>query len=204
MELSSSCSPVAPLPLTDGGHDPPIVEHLVLAAQRELPADLRLPRHVALASPHGSDMERAAGTLCEVGPIQEHAGVIDERCRQLPVIVLRDDVLRCPILELPLLGGKEGGTPSDVLDVCLVHEMGAIAAAPLCKILGGTRQHTLAAVAKDASPVALEEREVEAPGALLLGRIEGDPFASVSRCRCHVGHASARNALRRRPVDLVS
>ena len=26
-------------------------------------------------------MERAAGTLCEVGPIQEHAGVIDEHCR---------------------------------------------------------------------------------------------------------------------------
>ena len=64
--------------------------------------------------------------------------------------------------------------------VLLVGEVRPVAAAALDELGGGPGEHALAAVAEDARPVALEEGDVEHPGALALGVFETDPLVGVA------------------------
>ena len=67
MELAAALAPVPPVPLPDDrGHVPLVVVDLVLPAQRQLPADLGLERHVVDAPVHGRDVEGAADAAGEV------------------------------------------------------------------------------------------------------------------------------------------
>ena len=100
------------------------------------------------------------------------------------LFVLVGPALRVPdLVELPLLGGQALGVGQHGGLVVLVDEVGAVAAAPLLQIGGGTGEHALAAGAVDAGPRAGEERHVEDPGAVLVRVLEGDPLVEI------VGHA---------------
>ena len=81
--------------------------------------------------------------------------------------------------------------------VVLVDEVGAVAAAALLEVGGGTGEDALAAVAVDAGPRAGEEREVEDPGALFVGVFEADPLVEVVG---HIGSWSGGRALNRTAV----
>ena len=76
-------------------------------------------------------------------------------------------------LRQPGCRGLDGG------EVVVVDEVGAVAAAALLEVLGRAGQHALAAVAEDAGPRREQERDVEDPGAVLVGIFERDPLVEV-------------------------
>ena len=78
MEVVAAVAPVAPLPLAQAGRDVAVVVGVVLEADRNLPAHVRLPVEWAFAGLERGDVQRAADATCEPGPVQEDAGIVDQ------------------------------------------------------------------------------------------------------------------------------
>ena len=132
-------------------------------------------------------MERAADAAREPGAVQEDARAVDEAGLDLAGLVRLGGpgLAVADVVELPLLGGEALGVGEHRRLVVLVDEVGAVAAAALLELGGGPGEHALAPVAVDARPRAGEERDVEDPGALFVGVLEGDPLVEV------VGHSGS-------------
>ena len=87
-------------------------------------------------------------------------------------------------------------------DVVVVDEVGAVAAAALHELGRRPGEHALAAVRRRCTSTRQEERDVEDPGAVLVGIVERQPLVEV------VGHGLGagmrRAALRRYRQDPMS
>ena len=125
------------------------------------------------------------GPRVEVGTIEEDAGVLDEASDDLPVLLHPGGAVLALGLELPLLGGESLGGLFDAALILLVGEVRPVTAATLDEFGRWPGEDALAAVAKDAGPVAFEEGDVEHPGALALRVFETHPLVRVTGDRCH-------------------
>jgi hypothetical protein len=83
-------------------------------------------------------------------------------------------------LELPLVSGEALGGFFDPAAVFLINEVGAVTATSLNEFGRGASQDTLAAVAKDARPVAFKKRDVKHPRSFALGVFETHPLVGVT------------------------
>ena len=87
--------------------------HLVLAAQGELPADVRLELERLPAPGEGHLVQGAAGTGGEIRSVQEDAGTIHQPGHRLAVrFFLTTPFLALPVV-LPLVDGEGPGHPLD-------------------------------------------------------------------------------------------
>src|SRR4051794_30670176 len=103
----------------------------------------------------GGPVQGAPGAAGEAGTIQEDAGPVDEARHRLALLADLDDAaLLALLLELPLVRGERLGRPLDASPVGGVDEVGAVGAASLNELRRGLGEHTLAAPAEDAAPVA--------------------------------------------------
>ena len=119
----------------------------------------------------------------EPGTVEEDAGAVDEAGDRLAVLVGLGDAaaLVGDALVLPLLVGQPLGDRLDPGQVGVVAEVGAVGAAALLQLGRLLGEHALAPPAEDARPRRGEERQVEDPGALLVGVLERHPLVQVFR-----------------------
>lgn len=185
VEVGSTRAPVTTVPLCDSRGDASIVFDDVVASQRQLPADFGLERYVALRVVDRHDVQCATGAPMEIGSVEEDARVLDQPGDDLAVLLDPSRGLSSLGLELPLVISEPLGCTFNAPAVLFVSEVGAVAAAPLYEFGGRLGQNPLAARPEDAGPVALEERNIEHPGALHLGVLKTHPFVGVRRYGSH-------------------
>src|SRR5579863_5666612 len=115
----------------------------------------------------------------KVGPIEKDARVLDQPGDDLAVLLHPGRPQATLGLELPLVRGEALGRLFHSPLVLLVGEVRPVAATSLDEFGGGLGQDALAARPEDALPIALQERDVEHPGALTLGVFKTDPLVGV-------------------------
>ena len=179
VELLAALAPVPPVPLPHHRGHPPVGRRLVLAAERELPAHLRLELDVAASLGLGRLVQGAARAGREPGPVEEDAGAVDQPGAEIAVGQLLHHALLSLLVELPEVGGEFGGGPLDGPGVLLAGEVGPVGAAALHQLGRRPGEDALAPLAEDARPGAGQEGHVEEPGALLVGIVEADPFVGI-------------------------
>ena len=106
VELRPALPPVAAVPLADHRGDPTVGRRLVLAPQRQLPADLGLELDVADPPGLGLEVQRAARAGGEPGAVEEDAGAVDQTGAEVAVGQLLDDALLALGVELPDARGR--------------------------------------------------------------------------------------------------
>ena len=121
VELGPALAPVAPVPLADDRGDPTVGRRLVLAAQRELPADLGLELDVADAPGLGLDVQGAARAGGEAGAVEEDAGAVDQPGAEVAVGQLLDHALAALGVELPDVGTEGLRHGLDLVGVLLAR-----------------------------------------------------------------------------------
>jgi hypothetical protein len=187
-EILAACAPVPAVPLRDARDDVATVLDLVVAPQRQLPADVGLQRDVALLVVQRHHVQGTARAAMEIGPIEEDARPLDQLGHDLAVLLHPRGGGSTLGLELPLVVREPLRGLLDAPAVLLVGEVGAVAATSLDQLGRGAGQHSLAPVTEDAGPITLEESHVEHPRPLALGVLETDPFVGVGGNRRHRGN----------------
>src|SRR6185437_2103559 len=164
VEFLPALAPVPAIPLTDGGDDVAVVLHLILSAERQLPAHLGFVLERVHPTLERGQMEGAAGAGAEPWTVQKDAGVALDPGHDLAELVGPDHRLLRAVV-LPLVRGEGLGDLLDSAGILLVDEVRAIAAASLRHLGGRTGEHPLATFAEDALPIAGQEGDIEDPGA---------------------------------------
>ena len=130
-----------------------IVVPFVFSAQRNLPTDLGLPANVTFSVVCGCDVKGTARATFKTNPIEKDAGIVLENGDHFAVFRAADDIFWSNVLELPLFVGQEFGFRPDIIGISLIDKVGSVATTSLDEFGGGSRQHPLAPIAKDAVPV---------------------------------------------------
>jgi hypothetical protein len=126
---------------------------VVFEADRQLPADVRLPIERALTGLDGGDVEGATSASGESRSVQEDAGCVDSTRRGVAVLVLLQEAfLRGAILHLPLIGRETNHVPHDVGDIRFVDEVGSVRTATLVQFGGRSLVDALTTLSEDALP----------------------------------------------------
>ena len=159
------------------------VDPVVGAADRQLPADVRLGLQRLPALLEGERVQGAAGTAREAGAVHEDAGAVDPAGLAVAVLVQHGDAAVGPDPALgvgplgevlPQLGGQPRRVAQDALLVVLVRVVGAQRAAAVR--LAAALADAVAALAEDAGPAGGQPGEVAAEDLLVVGGVgELDP-----------------------------
>ena len=108
-ELGAALASVSTLPFAQRGRHVAELVGAVEAPERELPADLRLERHLRQSPVHGRDMQRTASSTGEPGAVEEDACVLVQERRLRPVLLLSDALLPSDLAALSLVVGQRAG-----------------------------------------------------------------------------------------------
>jgi hypothetical protein len=140
-------------------------------------------------------VQRTSRTTGETRTVEEDARAIDELRGGLALVVdVEEAGLAGCALQLPMVLGEPPSRLHHRLDVGVVDEVRAVAAAALHHRRGVTVEYALAPAAVDATPVGAQERCIEDPRALFVPVLEGNPFVQVEGGaggivgRCNSGH----------------
>ena len=130
---------------------------LVLEAYRDLPAHIGLPIEGPFTCRHSSDVERTAGATIETWPVQEDAGIINLAghggwcALVIGFAGFQEAVAGCFSVELHVMGLQFDERAHHGLHIVVIHEMGAVAAAPLLHLGRIGVEHAFASFAVDAT-----------------------------------------------------
>ncbi|MFM8530687.1 MAG: hypothetical protein ACKOD2_13640, partial [Ilumatobacteraceae bacterium] len=153
MQIVTIIAPVASLPFAHERRDPSARVGVVFEADRQLPADVRLPVEWALTGLDGGDVEGAARASGESRSVQEDARSVDSTRRGVAVLVLLEEAfLRGAILHLPLIGREPDHVLHDIGDIRFVDEVSSVRAATLVQFGGRSLVDALTTLAEDALP----------------------------------------------------
>ena len=176
----------------------------VLQADRDLPTHRRLPVHRPLARFECGDVQRTADAALEAHPVQEDARIVDESGDRRPAAVLfgvalaQMSLLHHLGVELHVARLEPLDMSLQVLDVVVVGEVGAVAAAAELQLRCRLVEDALATAAVDARVVRAEICRVEQPGAVLVGVLEADPLVQIVRRWGGVSAGHSGRSYRRR------
>jgi hypothetical protein len=175
VEFVATLAPVPAVPLAHRRDDPAVRTGVVLAADRKLPADLRLPVDEALTGIEGADVQGATGPPVEAGPVEKDACALGLLRHQLAVLVLLR-LLVVTSMPLPLLRRQSERHLLGLCPVLLVDEVGTVGTTPLRLLRRRAGEDAEAATTEDAGPRAEQERDVEDPRDEEILVVEGDPL----------------------------
>ena len=144
-----------------------------------MPAHFRLHGDITRSTFKCRIVQGAASSSVEVRSIEENAGIVDETCRDRAVFVSFGDAT-CPFgLELPFFVAERRCPTFDFSNIFVINEVRAIRTAALDQLLCGTSEDALTSIAKDAGPVARQERHIKDPRSFFGSIGKADPFVKV-------------------------
>src|SRR6185312_7990638 len=146
---------------------------VLLAADGQLPADVRLGLQRVPAGAQGQRVQGAALAAGEAGPVEEQAGAVDGPGPPAPVVVADgvphgDPALGADLVELPVGRRQLLRGAVDPLLVGGVREEGAVRAAA---VIGSLAVDAVAAATEDARPARAQPGEVGPDHVLRVGRV---------------------------------
>ncbi len=153
-----------------------------------MPTHFGLHGDVARASLECRIVKGATRSGVEVRSVEKDAGIINKSSRDGAVLVSLRDATCTFGLELPLFVAECGSPTLNLSDVVIINEVCAVGAAALHQLFCRTSEDALTPIAKDAGPVARQERDVKDPGSFFSSIGKAHPFVKVSReFRSHGG-----------------
>ena len=159
-KLGTALPPVAALPLPQNEGGVAVVVGVLVEADRNLPADVRLPVERTLTASHGR-LVQGTGAVLETGTVQEDASIVDRWVTQPPSLFLKIGPPISAARAVPHRAQADRSALGSTVD-------------PPCRrngrrgcntvlVLGANSVKTRAALAVDAAIVRGEKGQVELP-----------------------------------------